>query len=369
MILNNPPKSVRKLPSLLIQTHDLSLSGVPIIAHDHAVDLEGKGFFVVMASASSGRLLEFINTEKIPVFISSAVLDSPEEIDKFLLNFDGIIVNTILSWRLVLIANKLDIPVLWIIQEGDFGVQKVRENNNIQAAINIADKVVFSSKQTLRKYKEFCKEKNCTTMFFGVEPPNGIQNSTKRNTDKKLRIVHIGSVEHRKGQDILIQAIITLPEKIKNNIEISFIGRILDDEFYQNQLEQSLNIPNLSWLGSLPQAKVWSHLMNCDILICSSRDETGPLVVYEAMSLGKVVISTPVGAVPEIIKHNKNGLVFKEENQNELATFISELSLDRARVERLGKKAYKTYKKKLTKKISNEKIFKMISNIIRNKSK
>lgn len=362
----NLPENINRHPDILIQTHDLSLSGVPIIAHDQTVDLTNRGFFVTIVSAKSGELLDTYKSEKIPVIIDPLVLDSPQTMEKLLANFDVVMANTILAWRLVLTAKSLNIPVIWVIQEGDFGVQMARENKAIQNALSLADRVVFSSTQTLIKYSEFGDGHNYSSMFFGVEVPSGILRSPQNNLGKKLQVIHIGSIESRKGQDTLIGAIKALPQYLRDKIEVSFVGRILDNEYYQRQLQESTTLSNVHWLGNLSQIQVWERLSQSDVLVCSSRDETGPLVVYEAMSLGKTVLSTPVGAVPEIIQDDVNGMVFQKEDSIQLSNLLKQLSSDTELVERLGKEALVTYEKMLTKDLSNEKIYEAIKLLTNN---
>jgi glycosyltransferase involved in cell wall biosynthesis len=338
---------------------------VPLIALDQALDLANRGCFVTIASATSGELAKVYKDEKIPVLIDPLVLESPQSIEKFLANFDLIQANTILAWRLVLIAKSLNIPVLWVIQEGDFGVNLAQENKGIQKALAIADRVVFSSRQTLMKYSTFGNGANFSSMFFGVEEPSGYVRSQTKNNKENLRIIHIGSIEERKGQDILIGAVKRLPQNIKEQIEVLFIGRILQRGFYELQRSESLNLSNIHWMGQLPRDQVWRHLDESDILVCSSRDETGPLVVYQAMSLGKTVVATPVGAVPEIIQHNKNGIVFPLEDTVELSNILVELVTNRELLEKLGSEALVTYNNKLTKQSSNENIYKIIQAILK----
>ncbi|RKY20786.1 MAG: hypothetical protein DRQ55_06510 [Planctomycetota bacterium] len=45
-------------------------------------------------------------------------------------------------------------------------------------------------------------------------------------------------------------------------------------------------------------------------LVCASYSEGGPRVVPEAMACGTPSVSTPVGIVPELIDHGRNGLIF-----------------------------------------------------------
>lgn len=52
----------------------------------------------------------------------------------------------------------------------------------------------------------------------------------------------------------------------------------------------------------------------CDFLILTSNQEGFPLVVMEAMSIGAVIIATPVGDIPLQVMNGVNGLVFRDED-------------------------------------------------------
>lgn len=54
-------------------------------------------------------------------------------------------------------------------------------------------------------------------------------------------------------------------------------------------------------------ADMSKEYLKSDVLICGSTLESYPNAISEAMSYGLVVISTPVGGVPEVIEDGKNG--------------------------------------------------------------
>ncbi len=49
-----------------------------------------------------------------------------------------------------------------------------------------------------------------------------------------------------------------------------------------------------------------------DILVCASRAEGTPNILLEGMSCGLVPVTTPVGNVPELIQHKRNGYIVSE---------------------------------------------------------
>jgi glycosyltransferase involved in cell wall biosynthesis len=52
------------------------------------------------------------------------------------------------------------------------------------------------------------------------------------------------------------------------------------------------------------------YIQGFDIGACVSNDEGLPNSLLEAMACRKPVVSTPVGAIPELIQHGENGLLF-----------------------------------------------------------
>lgn len=62
--------------------------------------------------------------------------------------------------------------------------------------------------------------------------------------------------------------------------------------------------------------------LNNDVLICGSTMESYPNAISEAMSHGLVVISTPVGGVPEVIKDGKNGYLTRDYTSDALCEKI-----------------------------------------------
>lgn len=65
-----------------------------------------------------------------------------------------------------------------------------------------------------------------------------------------------------------------------------------------------------------------------DVLICGSMRESYPNVISEAMANGLVVVSTPVGGVPEVIIDGKNGYLTKGYTQEALLEKIKQVQRD-----------------------------------------
>ncbi len=66
----------------------------------------------------------------------------------------------------------------------------------------------------------------------------------------------------------------------------------------------------------------------CDCVILASGQETFGLVLPEAMRAGVAVIGSNSGGVPEIIDHEKTGLLFETKNTGDLYQQVERLFLN-----------------------------------------
>lgn len=75
--------------------------------------------------------------------------------------------------------------------------------------------------------------------------------------------------------------------------------------------------------GLLPDAA--SLMSGIDILVCSSDTEGTPRVIIEAMLAGVPVVATTVGGIPDIISHQKSGLLVEPGSADALADAVQTL--------------------------------------------
>jgi glycosyltransferase involved in cell wall biosynthesis len=91
----------------------------------------------------------------------------------------------------------------------------------------------------------------------------------------------------------------------------------------------------IAFLGPLPHDQVLEEVSRCRALLLSSRSEGCPIVLLEAMALGRPVVAPAVGGIPELITNGENGYLYESGSVEELAEAMSSLC-DRDRAHRLG---------------------------------
>ena len=146
-----------------------------------------------------------------------------------------------------------------------------------------------------------------------------------------------------------IKKFTTVPEVPKKEKQVVYIGR---DSYEKGidilrDIESKINVSvtyctNLEWTEAMAQLKASS------ILVVPSRMESIPQVIKEAFFLKVPVIATKVGGIPELIEHDKNGLLVNPDEPDQLLDTINELLENKEKAMRLIEGGYDFVIKNLT---------------------
>ena len=110
---------------------------------------------------------------------------------------------------------------------------------------------------------------------------------------------------------------------VKNQEHFHFvqIGKFTRRTKNLMKLVRDLKLENhMSFAGYLPEAS--QLIAQLDVMLITSENEGIPQVIYEAFYHGVPIISTEVGGISEVIEHNKNGLLSKVHDYEDLAENI-----------------------------------------------
>lgn len=140
-----------------------------------------------------------------------------------------------------------------------------------------------------------------------------------------------------KGQDLLLEA---LPQvlRLHPDVHVLFVGSMEGDFARRTQQRaQELEIHRQVIFTGL-RADVARLMQAVDVVTLPSRSETFGLAVLEAMALGKPVVATRVGGLPELVRDGETGILV-DFTAASLAHALNELLTSAELRNRLGQTA------------------------------
>jgi glycosyltransferase involved in cell wall biosynthesis len=154
----------------------------------------------------------------------------------------------------------------------------------------------------------------------GTKMPSGTDRQERRESTRP-NLVLVGSLEHRKGIDIAILAMLELRRKRGPHCPVLNIYGEGNKSHYYLEMTKVLGLRDVVKFQGL-QLDILDKCPSSDVLIVASRAETGPLVVLEAMSRGMPIVTTNVGDVNDMLPDQQYGRVVPVESITELADAI-----------------------------------------------
>ena len=158
--------------------------------------------------------------------------------------------------------------------------------------------------------------------------PDKYSNEIRKNfgiSNDEIMVLSLQRFRKTKRVEYLINAI---PGVIKKNQNVKFV--IVGDGPEEGRLEKLVKRLNIEdkviFTGFVPHGgKLSAIVASCDIFAFHSTYESFGIVLVEAMASGKPVISTDVGAIPEIVDNGKTGIIIPPRDSKAFADAILKL--------------------------------------------
>ena len=161
----------------------------------------------------------------------------------------------------------------------------------------------------------------------------------------------LGNIQEWKGQELLIEAIHRLRPEFPD-IKALIVGGVhRSGEAYHRKLKGKLENRGLAELLSFTGFRddVPDIVNALDVVVHTSiRPEPFGRVILEAMLLGKPVVASAAGGVPELIEHGETGRLFRPGDAGDLAVQLKGLFADRELRQRMGERARQWARERFT---------------------
>jgi glycosyltransferase involved in cell wall biosynthesis len=141
--------------------------------------------------------------------------------------------------------------------------------------------------------------------------PNGVdEEQFPRKTDwtkhPKVRLITVCRMVGRKGLQHLIEAMRELRDC---GVELWLVGSG-QEQANVVRLVQRYGLENCIWTpGYVRRERLYNFYQQADIFVLPSLSESFGQVLLEAMSTGLPVVATTTGGIPEIVHHNRGGVL------------------------------------------------------------
>jgi len=178
------------------------------------------------------------------------------------------------------------------------------------------------------------------TVYSGVDTakfrPSRVDDSELRSvrpmqSNGKV-IGYVGRLHPEKGVRDLIEAIY-LVRKQMEDCRLVIVGDGSEASHLRELVKKRQLENQVSFLGV--REDIAGVLTMFDILVLPSLEEGFPTIVLEALASGVPVVATAVGGTPEIIEHQKTGLLVPSEDACQLSDAIMQLLRDETLRKRL----------------------------------
>lgn len=133
----------------------------------------------------------------------------------------------------------------------------------------------------------------------------------------------VGRLVTQKHPELFLDVVDRLPHRRAVMVGGGPLAEKLDGEIARRGLSH-----RVKRLGELDREATLAAIAEMDVLVMTSRWEGLPLLPLEAMHLAVPVVATAVGGVPEIIEHERTGILTSE-SPDALAAAVERLHCDR----------------------------------------
>jgi glycosyltransferase involved in cell wall biosynthesis len=146
------------------------------------------------------------------------------------------------------------------------------------------------------------------------------------NEGTGLRVLCTGRLVGAKGQAILVMATAALKQR-GHRLAVTLIGDGADRRVLEELVDATGTRDAIHFAGAQSHAQVLDSLREADLFVLPSFAEGVPVALMEAMAIGVPCISTFIAGIPELIRHEKDGLLVPAGSVESLTAAMERLIL------------------------------------------
>ena len=353
-------------PRVLMCSHTLNLEGAPYFLLNLAIELKEQGLVEpIIFSPCDGPLRQIYAQHGIFVQINQKQLGSlkdSEQFDQVVDDFGEwitnsgstlVLANTLESFYAIAAAKRFRLPSLWIVHESQpwqtyYADYPEDIASKALDCFSHAYSVIFVAHATRRRFTELNRQNNFRVIHNAIkltkvnaEAAQESRNQSRQTLDvtsDEVVVLLVGTVCDRKGQIDLVRAMLSLDPVAGKRIRCFIVGD--RPSAYSDHLHREIRSLPSRYASKITVVKECKntalYYSAADIFLCTSRFESYPLVILEAMAHELPIITTACFGVVEQVKPGVNASYYEAGETKQLAECLNDLIVDESKRKRFA---------------------------------
>lgn len=212
-----------------------------------------------------------------------------------------------------------------------------------QTYFNYVDHFVAPSEFLKERYVEWgLRRDRIRVIRNGVIPRARIAPRELQEGETRNRFAFFGQINPHKGVDVVLRALALMSRKRRKGLRFEIHGANLDrqPESYRDMIAKLLEPLEeegvATMIGPYTQDELPDRMAEIDwVMVPSIWYENAPLVIQEAFSIGRPVITTNIGGMREAVQHDKTGYCLPRASVPAMSDAMSRLAENTTKYDRL----------------------------------
>ena len=347
----------------LMCAFNLNLEGAPYSQYEMTIELMRKGVIApVVYSPNDGPLRSLYESVGIEVVVQTHPLNGVFTIDAYDLGidkfanwirgskFEMVYGNTLQTFYAIDAARRCGLPSLWNVRESEpwrtyFNYLPSPIRPKALSCFSFPYRIIFVAHATRNRYEPLNTVRNFCMIHNGLNMPRLEESRAKWGRTKARKNLHLddgeimvlllGTVCPRKGQKDIVEAMSLLSDDAVKKVRLFIVGD--RPSSYSSEMKAmvfALPKERSRRISIIPETEETAlYYSAADIFVCTSRVESYPRVILEAMAYGLPIISTPAFGIVEQIRSGVNGEFYQEGNAVALVDKLSSLIFNKIKRE------------------------------------
>lgn len=195
----------------------------------------------------------------------------------------------------------------------------------IKGILRLVDHLIILASRLCSQFRGLVSSDRISVLHNGIDTSSFEQdrmNTSDPHTNNSVKVLFVGNISKAKGAVDLVRAIPEVVKRSKYHARFLFVGAPINKErtvtFLHNAHQgfdeiQQIILRNclqevIEIKGELYGNDIRQVFLNADIFVLPSYSEGFSIVILEAMAAGLPIVTTPVGALAEVLEEGTNCL-------------------------------------------------------------